>query len=151
LADSVQELAGQISEISAELLAGAGHLSEEIRASLHSASLVRRLTEQSASSFDSIIEAIRNTHLLSEEISNLTGDQDKAASEVVLSLQRISDVASRNAGGTEAAYDTTRSQAESTGELASSAMELAKASEHLQELISVFKTGDEPDTGGIER
>ena len=148
LADSVQELAAQISEISTEVLAGAGRLAEEIRASLDSADLVRRLTEQSASSFDSIIEAISNTRALSEEISGLTGDQDEAACEVVQSLQRISDVAARNAGGTEAAYAATRGQTESTGELASSALELAKASEHLQDLISVFKTGD-PDPPGI--
>jgi methyl-accepting chemotaxis protein len=148
LADSVQELAAQISEISTEVLTGAGRLAEEIRASLDSASLVRRLTEQSASSFDSIIEAISNTRALSEEISGLTGDQDEAACEVVRSLQRISDVAARNAGGTEAAYAATRGQTESTGELASSALELAKASEHLQDLISVFKTGD-PDPPGI--
>ncbi len=147
LADSVQELTGQISEISTEILAGAGKLAEEIRASLDSAGIVRRLTEQSASSFDSIIEAISNTRALSEEISGLTGDQDEAACEVVQSLQRISDVATRNAGGTEAAYAATRGQTESTGELASSALELAQASEHLQELISIFKTG-EPHSPG---
>ncbi len=144
LADSVQELAGQISEISTELLDGAGLLAEEFRDSLASADDVRKLMEQSASSFDSIIKAIRNTHALSEEISGLTGSQNEAAVEVVRSLQRISAVAARNAGGTEAAYSATRGQVESTSELAESAHELAGASEHLQELISVFKT-ENPD------
>lgn len=142
LADSVQELAGRISTISTELLDGAGLLTDEFKDSLSSASEVRRLMEQSAMSFDSIIEAIRNTNSLSEEISGLTGDQNQAANEVAQSLQRISAVASRNAGGTEAAYAATRGQAESTSELADSAHELARASEHLQDLISVFKTAD---------
>ena len=148
LADSVQDLAGQISEISTELLDGAGNLAEEFQDGLASAGEVRRLMEQSALSFDSIIKAIRNTTSLSEAISGLTMDQNQAANEMARSLQRISAVATRNAGGTEAAYAATRGQAESTGELAESAHELARASEHLQELISVFKTED-ADPGGL--
>jgi len=44
-----------------------------------------------------------------------------------------------NARGTEETSNTTRSQRESMREMARSARELAVASEHLRELVSVFR------------
>jgi methyl-accepting chemotaxis protein len=139
LADNVQDFASQISTLSTEMLDGTLTLAREIQASLNSADEVRGLVDKSAGSFDRILQAIRDTHRLSEEISTLTGDQSQGAGVVVDSLERISLIAAKNASSTEAASNASRGQYDATRDLAASAHQLVGASEQLQHLVSVFR------------
>ncbi len=139
LADSVQDFAGRISTLSTELLDGTNTLVAEIQASLESAGGVRAQVDQSASSFEGILKAVHGTHSLSEDISRVTGEQSRAAADVVASLERISLVAAQNASGTEAASGASRGQTDATRDLALSAHQLVAASEQLRELVSVFR------------
>jgi methyl-accepting chemotaxis protein len=139
LADDVRRFAERISSISDEILQGSRAVSEEIRRAVSAAEQLRDMVEQGAASFDTIVTATRGTAARVGEISELTDQQRRVASEVTRSLEAITDIADRNARGTEEASSATREQTQSMQRMAESARALARTSEELKQLIAIFK------------
>jgi methyl-accepting chemotaxis protein len=139
LADDVRRFAEQISTISDEIMRGAGAVADQIRQSVRASEEVRERVERTLRSFEGILAAIRGTADRAGEISQLTERQGSAAEKVNESLLTISRIAARNARGTEEASSATRDQTVSMHAMAHSAHDLARTSDRLRELVSVFK------------
>jgi len=114
-------------------------VADEIRRSVTEADALRDVVDRGAASFEGILEGIRGTADSVGEISRLTGQQKSAAAEVTRALERISSIATRNARGTEEATSATDEQTLSTQKMAESARALAGTSDHLRDLIAIFK------------
>jgi len=80
----------------------------------------------------------------SAEISRLTEKQRGAADHVARSLEQISLIAEQNATGTEETSSATVEQTASMQEMAASVHALARTSDQLKDLISLFKVEGEP-------
>jgi methyl-accepting chemotaxis protein len=139
LADTVRRFAEQISTISDEIMHGSEVLAEQIRHSVRAAEEVREVVERTASSFEGILPPIRRTAECAAEIHGLTERQRGAADEVTRSLVSISQVAERNARGTEEASAATRDQGLSMQKMSRAVGALSRASDRLGELVSAFK------------
>lgn len=139
LADDVRRFAEQISSISEQIMHGSQQVADEFRKSVAAVEELRQAGERNARSFEEILAGIRSTASRVGEISQLTGGQKDAAIEVARSLERISRVAERNARGSIEASTATGEQTVATQRLADSARQLAATSDHLRNLVAVFK------------
>jgi methyl-accepting chemotaxis protein len=140
LADNVRDFAEQISGISEEITLGSGEVFEGIRDSLRSAEEVRRMVERTAVSFDGLLGAVRGTAEQAGRITDLAAEQRIAAEDVARALETISQIAARNAAGTEQASASSQDQKASMQEMARSTRRLAGTADHLRDLISIFRT-----------
>lgn len=141
LAESVFEFAGQISRISDDITRGTGRVAVEIRESEEAAGEAATAVERARASFESIRTATQDTARAAAEISALTGGQRAAAASVVSLLEGVSTIARRNVEGTEEASAATAQQNASMQEMALSATRLARASDQLRDVISIFRVG----------
>ena len=139
LADNVRGFAAQISSISEEILKGSQEMADEIRKSVAASEEVRELVDRSASSFEGILAAVRNTAGRVGEISQLSAKQKLSAEDVRSSLDEISRIAAENARGTEEASSATQEQLISMQKMVASAQELGSTSDQLESLIAIFK------------
>jgi methyl-accepting chemotaxis protein len=139
LADNVRQFAEQISSISDEIMQGSRAVADEIRNSVAAADELRAMIDRSAASFESIVQATRGTAARVGEISDLTETQKLGAAEVTRSLEAITEIAGRNARGTEEASAATHEQTLSMQKMAESAHSLARTSDQLKGLIAIFK------------
>ncbi len=141
LAESVFEFAGQISRISDEITEGTGRVALEIRESQDAALAAGTAVERARASFETIRTATREAARTAAEISALTDGQRAAALSVVSLLEGVSTIARRNVEGTEEASAATAQQNASMQQMALSATRLARASDQLRDVISIFKVG----------
>jgi methyl-accepting chemotaxis protein len=139
LSDNVRGFAERISGISEEITAGSMQIGRQFRLSTQAAEKVGQHVHRTLESFDGILAETRTTAELSAGIRELTATQNEATDEVLESLGRISTIVVANSEGTEETSNTTRNQRESMREMAHSARDLAVASEHLRELVAVFR------------
>jgi methyl-accepting chemotaxis protein len=139
LADNVRRFAEQISTISVEIMRGSQQLADQIRQSVRAAEDVSKRVERTLGSFQGILESIRGTADEAGDIYQLSEKQRAAAEEVNRSLVEISDIAERNARGTDEASAATHDQTVAMHEMARSAKDLARTSDQLRELVTVFK------------
>jgi methyl-accepting chemotaxis protein len=139
LADSVRQFAEQISSISDEIMQGSLAVADEIRKSVAAAEELHAMVDRSVASFEGIVRGTRGTAACVGEISELTEQQKLAAREVTRSLEEISTIAKRNAEGTEEASRSTYEQTVSMQRMVESAHSLARTSDRLQDLITIFK------------
>ena len=139
LSDNVRGFAERISGISEEITAGSVQIGRQFRLSTQAAEKVGGHVHSTLESFDGILHETRTTAERSAEIHELSAVQNEATKEVLESLEQISSIVVANAQGTEETSNTTRNQRESMREMARSARELAVASEHLRELVAVFR------------
>lgn len=139
LADDVREFAEQIYHISDEILQGSGSVAEGIRDSVDAADEVRDLVDRSATSFEGILTAIHGTTAIAEQIAGRTEDQQRAAADVSSALDRISSIVSQNTREIALASAATHEQHVSMKEMTASAEALARTSDHLREVISIFR------------
>lgn len=139
LADDVRDFAEQISLISEEITIGAGNVAEGIRHSAESVDQIRAIVDRNAESFDAFLKAVHGTAERAEEITHLTEKQREDARQVQEALRHISVIAARNVTGTEQASAATRGQTDSMQNMARSAYKLTRTSNHLKNLISIFK------------
>jgi methyl-accepting chemotaxis protein len=141
LSEDVRGFAERISSISGEILEGSRQVAEGIRLSVSAADQVREVVHRTATSFDGILESSQTTLERSAEISRLTEQQREDARCLTGSLEEISTIARRNVGGTEEASASTVQQTAAMEEMARSAEGLARTSEKLTKLISIFRVG----------
>jgi methyl-accepting chemotaxis protein len=141
IADDVSGFAQQISSLSDEIHQGSNDVAAGIRQSVGAADAARDLVERASGSFEGILASIRGTETRSADISRLTEKQRGAAEHVARSLEQISRIAEQNATGTEETSSATVEQTASMQEMAASVHALARTSDHLKELISLFKVG----------
>ncbi len=139
LADNVRAFAEQIAIISTEITEGASSLALGIRESVGAAGRSREVVTRAATSFEEIQSATTETARLATEISVLTAKQREASANVVSALEKISAIAALNATGTEQTSAAAAGQTASAQHMAASASALARTSEELQDLVSIFK------------
>jgi methyl-accepting chemotaxis protein len=139
LSDNVRSFAEQIHTISEEILRGSKEVADSIRRSLDATADLREAVYRTATSYEGILDASRETVHRAGEISELTEQQRGAAREVTASLDEISKIARQNAQGTEEASAATEQQTASMQQLARSAQALAQTSDKLKDLIAIFK------------
>jgi methyl-accepting chemotaxis protein len=139
IADNVVSFAEQISNLSDEIHQGSDEVAAGIRQSVGAADAARELVDRASSSFEGILEAIRGTEARAGEIDRSIETQRGAAEHVARSLEQISRIAEQNATGTEETSSATVEQTASMQEMAASAHALARTSDHLKDLIALFK------------
>jgi methyl-accepting chemotaxis protein len=139
LADNVRALAERISGLSEDILQGSLAAADEIASSVAAATTAREAVSSSARSFEGILGEIRGTASLAGEISELARRQRVAADDVRRSLEEISNIAERNASGTEEASLATHDQTLAMQKMAESARALADTSHDLKELVAIFR------------
>lgn len=139
LADHVRGFAEQISSVTDEIHQGATEVARGIRESVGAADDARGRVQRAADAFEGVVEAIHGTVDRAREISERTSRQSAAAGEVERALEEISRIAEQNVVGTEETSSATTEQTASMQEMALSAHALARSSDELKALISVFR------------
>jgi methyl-accepting chemotaxis protein len=139
LADHARGFAEQISLLAEQINTESGTVILAMQASEVATSEGGQVVAAAASALDSIAESVLATVERVKEISELTGRQARGAEVLVRSIEEISRIAANNAAGTQEASAATEEQTASMQEMSVSAQTLARTSDHLKELISIFR------------
>ena len=139
LSDNVRSFAEQISSISEEITTGATQVGDQIRRSTKAVERVATRVHQSVESFDSILSETRQTAERSADIRALAARHHQSVHDLVLSLRRIGSIVEANVLGTEETSSSTAGQRDSMAAMSISVQELARSSDELRELVSVFR------------
>ena len=95
--------------------------------------------ERALVSFEGILTGIRTTADEAGEIYRFTEQQREATQKVHKALNQISEIAARNVSGSDEASSATSNQKLSMQQMARSAQDLARSSDQLKELVSIFR------------
>ncbi len=139
LSESVCGFAEQVSALNEGVLQGSQEAAREIRESVAAADDARAIVDSTCASFEQILDATEATARSADGIAKLAERQRGAAEVVVAALERISAIARQNAAGTVEASTATSQQNASMQAMATSALALARSSDHLKDMITVFK------------
>ncbi len=139
LADTARGFAEQISDLAEQINTQAGEVITAMQASRRASSEGRQIVASAATSLDSIAESVLAAVGRVREISEVTNRQAEGAEGLVRAIEEISRIAGDNRSGTQAASSATAQQTASMSELSGSAQNLARTSDRLKELISIFK------------
>jgi methyl-accepting chemotaxis protein len=131
-ADQISELAGRINSESANVI---GSMTESTRAAREG----REVVLEANRTLEDIVKSVLSTVERVQEISALTQGQTKGAEELVRAIEEISKIAEDNAAGTQEASAATQQQTAAMQELSASAQAMARTSDTLKELVSVFR------------
>jgi methyl-accepting chemotaxis protein len=139
LADNARVFAEQISALAEQINTESGHVIDAMQGSTDAANEGREVVGAAAAALDSIAESVLATAGRVKEITELAGGQARAADGLVRAIEEISKIAEDNAAGTQEASAATEEQTASMQEMSASAQNLARTSDHLKELISIFR------------
>ena len=145
IAESVYGFAEQISALSDDIHNGSQESARRFREIAKAVDEARARVGEAAASFDAVLGAVRETATQAWDITELTASQRAAAAEVDHALERISEIAQRNAAGTERTSSATSEQTASMHAMAESAQALTMRSDALKALIAAFKLREEAE------
>jgi methyl-accepting chemotaxis protein len=131
-AEQIQRLSQQINTESVEVIHA---MKESTVAAIDGKCVV----ESAATALVEISATVLATLEKVREITELTVRQARGADGLVGTIEQISTIAVGNASGTEEASQAIHEQTAAMNEMSSSANQLARTSDHLKELVTIFK------------
>ncbi len=139
LADNARGFAEQISSLAQSINEGSADVLKSMTDTHKAAGEAREVVTAAGRSLTEIASAIQAVVSRSEEISAVTQKQAREAEEVVKAIEEIARIAESNAAGTQEASAATQEQTASMQEMYTSAAQLARTSDTLKDLVSIFK------------
>lgn len=139
LADNSREFARQIADLAHEINSEAGEVIAAMQDTTTASEEGRQVVGAATATLDSIADSVLATVERVKEITDLTSRQARGAEGLVSTIEEISRIAEGYAAGTQEASAATEEQTVSMQEMSASARNLARTSDHLKELISIFK------------
>jgi len=139
LADHARGFAEQISALAEQINTESGKVIQAMQVSTDATNEGRQVVGEASAALDSIVDSVLSTVERVKEITELTGKQARGADVLVQAIEEISKIAENNAAGTQEASAATEEQTASMQEMTASAQGLARTSDHLKEIISIFR------------
>ncbi len=139
LSEDVRCLAGEIASMAKEINGGAGEVLRAMTSSVTAARDGQEVVTSASRALSAILASILSTVGRVEEISALTEQQKEASEELVRNTDHIAEIARTNAAGTQEASTATEVQNASMKQISRSAKSLARSSDSLKDLISLFR------------
>ena len=139
LAENARGFAEQISSLAQNINSGAADLLKSMTDTSRSSDEARTVVTAAGRRLIEIAGTIQTVVSRFEEISALTEKQARGADEVVKAIEEIARIAESNAAGTQEASAATQEQTASMQEMYTSAAQLARTSDTLKDLVSIFK------------
>jgi methyl-accepting chemotaxis protein len=139
LAENARVFAEQISKLAQDINTGSAEVIATMGDSHQSAQEGRNVVTAAGRSLNEITSAVHTVVARVQEISGLTEKQARGAEGLVKAIEEIARIAESNAAGTEEASAATQEQTASMQEMYTSAAQLARTSDTLKDLVSIFK------------
>ncbi|MBI3447792.1 MAG: methyl-accepting chemotaxis protein [Acidobacteria bacterium] len=139
LAENARVFAEQISKLAQDINNGSAEVIQTMADSHESAREGRDVVNAAGRSLDEITASVHAVVARVQEISGLTDKQARGAEGLVKAIEEIARIAESNAAGTEEASAATQEQTASMQEMYTSAAQLARTSDTLKDLVSIFK------------
>ena len=138
LADSVRAFASGIATLAVEIDESSERAQARLEASTEAASTGRATIARAGAELEAMASSFAVVSGLVRDISTGADLQSARTAEVVKAVEEIAQVARANAALTEQTSAATVEQSHAVRGLAANAEELARASDRLEELVSVF-------------
>jgi methyl-accepting chemotaxis protein len=139
LAENARGFADQISKLAQDINTGSAEVIDSMSDTNESAQEGLNVVASAGRSLDEIASAVKETVSRVLEISALTDKQARGAEGLVKAIEEIARIAESNAAGTQEASAATQEQTASMQEMYTSAAQLARTSDTLKDLVSIFK------------
>jgi methyl-accepting chemotaxis protein len=139
LAENARVFAEQIAKLAQDINDGSAGVIETMTGSHQSAQEGRNVVNAAGRSLTEITSAVHTVAARVQEISALTEKQARGAEGLVKAIEEIARIAESNAAGTQQASAATQEQTASMQEMYTSAAQLARTSDTLKDLVSIFK------------
>lgn len=139
LSENVKDFAEQIAKIAKEINAESTVVVQAMEGIVAAMSEGKAVVQSTVRSLDDIIQSIESTSDKMQEITIQTEKQVKGADSLVQTIDKIAKIAEGNARGTEQASHAVAEQNSTIQEMSASAISLAKTSDQLKDLISIFR------------
>jgi methyl-accepting chemotaxis protein len=139
LAENARRFAEQISSLAQNINEGAAGVLKSMDDTNTAAQEARNVVTSAGQSLTEIAAAVQTGASRVQEISGLTENQAKGADGLVKAIEEIAKIAESNAAGTQEASAATEEQTASMQEMYTSAAKLARTSDTLKDLVSIFK------------
>ena len=139
LAENARVFADRISDLADGINTGSAGVIESMNDSLAAAVEGRGVVSGVSRNLEEIKQAVLGTVDRVMDISAATEKQARGAEGLVKAIEEISRIAGNNAAGTQEASAATQEQTASMQEMSASARQLARTSDTLKELVTVFK------------
>jgi methyl-accepting chemotaxis protein len=139
LAENVRSLAEQISKIAIEINTESTDVVQAMEGMVKSMSEGKAVVQTTVHTLEDIIQSVESTSDKMQEITIHTEKQTKGADSLVKTIDEIANIAVGNVEGTEQTSHVIVEQNATIQELSTSAIGLAKTSDQLRDLISLFR------------
>ena len=139
LAENARVFADQISQLAQDINTGSVEVIGSMNDSQEAAQEGRNVVTAAGRSLGEIAQAVQAADSRVQEISALTDKQARGAEGLVKAIEEIARIAESNAAGTQQASAATQEQTASMQEMYNSASQLARTSDTLKDLVSIFK------------
>ncbi len=139
LAENVRSLAEQISKIATEINTESTDVVQAMEGMVKAMSEGKTAVQTTVHTLEEIIQSVDSTSAQIEEITIHAEKQTKGADSLVQTIDEIAKIAEGNAKGTEQTSRVIAEQNATIQELSTSAIGLAKTSDQLRDLISLFR------------
>ncbi len=139
LADNVRGFAEQIAKIAKEINTESIAVVRAMEGMIKAITDGKTVVQSTLRSLEDIIQSVESTSDKMQEITSHTEKQAKGADSLAKTIEEIAKIAENNALGTEQASHAVEEQNATIQEMSASAINMAKTSDQLKDLISLFR------------
>ncbi len=139
LAENVRNFAERISKIAREINTESTDVVQAMEGMVKAMGEGKAVVQTTVHSLQEIIQSVESTSDKMQEITMHAEKQTKATDSLVQTIDEIAKIADGNAQGTEQTSQVIEEQNQTIHELSASAIGLAKTSDQLRDLISLFR------------